>query len=114
MPAFNPQPGQEAPDTVVEALAQLEADGFTESFRISQGNLHCDSKSEVQPIEFAVVDRFYRFEGASDPEDEAIVFGVTNPATGTRGTLVSGYGPSADPEEMDSLIILQQRAADAS
>lgn len=114
MPAFTPQPGQQVPDTVVEALTQLEADGFTESFRISHGELHCDSRSEVQPIELAIVNRFYRFEGASDPEDEAIVFGVTNPATGTRGTLVSGYGPSADPEDMDALIILQRRAVDGS
>ncbi len=110
MPAFAPEPGETAPDTVVEAITVLQADGYVADFHIEHGDLRCSARDECGLNEIAVVERFYRFEGASDPEDEAIVFGLFNPTTGTRGTLVSGYGPSADPEVMDVLIILHRRA----
>jgi hypothetical protein len=112
MPASAPEPGEPAPDTVVEALAALEADGYTDSFHIEHGDLRCVARDESGLIDVAIVERFYRFEGASDPDDEAIVFGLFNPTTGNRGTLVSGFGPSADPEEMDVLVILHRRASE--
>ncbi len=110
MPAYAPQPGEAVPDTVVEALAMLEADGYVEDFHIEHGDLRCAARNESGLIDIAVVERYFRFEGASNPDDEAIVFGLFNPTSGTRGTLVSGFGPSADPEEMDVLIILHRRA----
>lgn len=109
MPNSAPQPGQAAPDTVLEALAILEANGYVESFHIDHGDLRCSARGETGLIDIAVVEHFYRFEGESNPDDEAIVFGLFNPTSGTRGTLVSGFGPSADPEEMDVLLILHRQ-----
>jgi hypothetical protein len=61
-------------------------------------------------IKSAIVDRVYRFEGQSDPGDEAIVFGLRCGNCGARGSLASGYGPSADPEVLDRLSYLAERA----
>jgi hypothetical protein len=46
----------------------------------------------------------------SDPDDEEIVFGLLCPACGARGTLVSAFGPLADPEELAALRILGRRS----
>ena len=53
--------------------------------------------------------RVYRFEGPSDPDEEAVVFALRCPVCGAGGTLVSGYGPSADPELTDHLVMLDER-----
>lgn len=95
-----------APDTVTEALAILEADGYTHSFVVRDGRVHCDACSGDHDAADAVVERIYRFEGASDPDYEDIVFGLRCPGCDVRGTLVSAFGPNADPDELDALRIL--------
>ena len=52
---------------------------------------------QLHALEEAVVDYQFRFEGDSDPGDEAIVLGISCAGV-QRGVLVSGFGPSADPE----------------
>ncbi|MEO6902709.1 MAG: cupin domain-containing protein [Bacteroidia bacterium] len=39
-----------------------------------------------------VVDKHYRFEGLSDPADEAIVYAISSTKGNIKGTLVNGYG----------------------
>lgn len=96
----------EAPDTVTEALAILEADGYTASFSVRDGHVRCDACDTLHEAETAVVDRIFRFEGTSDPDYEDIVFALSCPVCGAKGTLVSAFGPNADPEELDALLIL--------
>jgi hypothetical protein len=95
-----------APDTVTEALALLEADGYMASFSVRRGRVGCAVCGQEHEATGAIVDRIYRFEGMSDPDDEAIVFGLRCPVCGAKGTLVSAFGPGADPEELDALRIL--------
>jgi hypothetical protein len=99
------QPPQ-APDTVTEALEILVADGYTESFDVRAGRVRCHACGDAHDAGEAVVERIYRFEGTSDPDYEDIVFGLHCPVCDARGTLVSAYGPGADPEELDALRIL--------
>ena len=56
-----------------------------------------------------LVERVDRFEGASDPDDEAILLGLRCPECGALGTFTSGYGPSADPIIVDQLVMLDTR-----
>jgi hypothetical protein len=94
------------PDTVTEALTVLEADGYTGGFFVRDGRLRCHVCGSDHVAEGAVVDRIYRFEGASDPDYSDIVFGLRCPVCGARGTLASAFGPNADPEELAALQIL--------
>jgi hypothetical protein len=51
--------------------------------------------------EFEIVD-LYRYEGASDPSDEATVYALAS-KSGLKGIFVSGYGVSADEESEEVL-----------
>jgi hypothetical protein len=98
-----------SPDTVVDALRMLKADGYSVEFQLVDGHLACDADDQVCPAGDVVVEQLYRFEGPSDPGDEMIVFGLRDPGTGRRGVLASGFGPSADPEVLDHLVGLASR-----
>jgi hypothetical protein len=88
---------------VLEAVRMLEADGYLASFTIDAG-LGCD-----HPFDALLAERVFRFEGPSDPDEEAIVLGVRCSVCATRGTIVSGYGPSADPVLIERLTLLESR-----
>jgi hypothetical protein len=82
-----------APEGVVEALALLRADGYVVDFSLATDSVSCGScGSSHGALE---VEKVYRFEGASDPDDEEVVFGLRCPTCGSRGVLVSAYGPTA-------------------
>jgi hypothetical protein len=111
MTEAGPMAGEPAPDTVTEAVQQLVADGYDADYEIRRGQLRCAPCGHSHDAEGAVVERLYRFEGMSDPDDEAIVLGLRCPVCGRRGVLVSGYGPSADPDDLDALTILYRGTA---
>ena len=87
-----------APDTVTEAVELLQADGYTADFTLEGITNTCPICANAHELTRGIVERQYRFEGDSDPGDEAIVLGVLCPACGVRGVLVSAFGPDADPE----------------
>jgi len=101
--------GSDAPDTVTEAVALLEAEGYTADFRITADGIRCSACGESHPTSSAIVERIFRFEGPSDPADEAIVFGLRCAECGAKGLLVSAFGPDADPEVLTGLTILASR-----
>jgi hypothetical protein len=49
---------------------------------------------QLYPEDF-VIDKFYRFEGASNPDDSAIVYAISS-KDGLKGTLVDAYGVYSD------------------
>jgi hypothetical protein len=99
----------EAPDTVLDAVRRLDADGFGCSFSLRADGLHCSACGANHLTAVAEVVRVYRFEGPSDPDEEAVVYGLRCPVCGAGGTLVSAFGPSADPELADRLVLLEER-----
>ena len=94
------------PDTVTEAVALLRAEGYTADYELVDGVLRADLESASCAIDQAQVERLYRFEGPSDPGDEAIVIGVHCASCGRRGVLVSAFGPEADPAVFAHLVNL--------
>jgi quercetin dioxygenase-like cupin family protein len=82
--------------TVSEVLNDLKLKGYTVDFNLDDNCLICHSNSlKIHPQDF-VVDKHYRFEGMSDPSDEAIVYAISSPKHNIKGTLVNGYGISSD------------------
>jgi hypothetical protein len=99
-----------APETVLEAVQLLESEGYTATFRIlPDGGIRCGSCAQTHTVSDALVDRVYRFEGASDPDDEAIVLGVRCPRCEAKSTFVSAFGPNADPAVLEHLHMLDAR-----
>jgi hypothetical protein len=97
------------PATVLDAVRLLEAEGFGTSFSLTADGLKCGGCGRAEAIGRAEVLRVYRFEGPSDPDEEAIVYGLRCPGCDRLGTLVSSFGPSADPELTDRLVMLDAR-----
>ena len=96
----------DAPDTVTEAVALLRSEGYTDDVELTGGGFTCPACGAPHHLEQGVVDRVYRFEGPSDPGDEAIVIGVHCASCGRRGVLVSAFGPEADPAVFAHLVNL--------
>jgi len=99
----------DAPDTVTEALRSLRNEGYEVEFQLIDGVLRAAECGSICRVDEAVVERLFRFEGPSDPGDEMAVFGLRDPASGTRGVLATGFGPAADPQVLNHLIGLSSR-----
>jgi hypothetical protein len=80
-------------ETVSEAVAGLQKRGFSTDFNLKKNGIAFND-THLHPHEFEIVE-YYRFEGDSDPADEAIVYAIES-STGLKGILVNGYGISSE------------------
>lgn len=81
--------------TLAACLNKLVLSGYTEDFKAAErGLLSLQSERIYEPSQIHVVD-FFRFEGASDPADNTILY-VIETNDGIKGTLVDAYGSYAD------------------
>jgi hypothetical protein len=82
-------------DTVVEAVKGLKQRGYSIDFNLEPGRLVCHrTPLSLSPADFEITE-VYRFEGNSDPADEAAVYAIES-VNGQKGLLVTGYGISAE------------------
>ena len=76
-------------------IRKYEKKGYTASFRVQDDKLiNNDTKNEYTPEQISVVAE-HRYEGMSDPSDLSILY-VIETAKDEKGTILLGYGPSAD------------------
>ena len=81
--------------TLAVCLSKMISEGYREDFRVTDSGLEAlQSGKEYLPQDIRIVN-FYRFEGESDPDDNAILY-VIETCDGTRGTLVDAYGTYHD------------------
>ena len=95
-------------DTITEAIADLKKRGYAYDFNIRNNQLACDEANEQFAHHDFEIKEVYRFEGPSDPADEAVVYAIEAP-NGKLGILVNGYGPSADDQNAEFLQHLKER-----
>ena len=93
--------------TLSETLNELLKLGYTHDFNIKEECIVCDkSNISLSPEEFKI-DQVYRFEGDSDPEYQAVLYAISSEKFNLKGTLVNGYGLSAEDvykrQERDTL-----------
>jgi hypothetical protein len=82
-------------NTVIDAVNDLTQRGYCEDFNLKPTCLECSSLNlKLHPEDFNV-DEFYRFEGMSNPDDNAIVFAISS-KEGVKGVLVDAYGTYAE------------------
>ena len=80
-------------ETVTEAVSGLRKRGYTMDFNLDENCIVCH-EDKFNPDDFEIVE-VYRFEGNSDPADEAVVYAIES-NKGHKGVLVNGYGPSSE------------------
>jgi hypothetical protein len=89
--------------TLSETINGLSKEGYTLDFNISKERIVChQTNAEFEPEDFEI-DKAYRFEGASNPDDQAVLYAISSAKFGVKGILVNGYGISAD-EATDAII----------
>jgi hypothetical protein len=87
----------EAYMTVAEAVRELERRGFIANFELIGDTFRAvESGKTFNPDDLTIVEH-HRFEGASDPEEMAVVYAM-QAEDGTRGVLVDAYGAYANPD----------------
>lgn len=92
--------------TVSESINELRKKGFTVDFNLEENCIVCHPE-KFHPEDFKIVD-VYRYEGNTDPADEATVYAIES-KTGLRGILVTGYGTSMDNMSAAILEKLKER-----
>ena len=87
----------------MQAIARLRAAGYaTDLFVEPGGALRCRECGETLAASSMTVDEIVRFEGDSNPDDEAILFAITTPL-GHRGLFAAAYGSGMTADEVDVL-----------
>lgn len=100
--------------TVSQVINHLKEDGYTEDFNITDNCIVCGGNAlRIHPEDF-IVDRHFRFEGMTDPGDEAVVYAISSPKHNLKGVLVNAYGIYSDPGTDEVVKLLDQKARTAS
>jgi len=93
-------------DTVVAALNGLKQRGYTLDFNIAFDKLICaENDACLNPGEFEITE-VHRFEGATNPSDEDVVYAVESKDGNIKGSLHMAFGTYSDevsPELLGSL-----------
>lgn len=93
-------------DTLSEAMEALRKEGYDHDFEITPNAMKSTtSELELNPDDFHV-DKFYRFEGMSNPDDNSILYAISG--KGHKGLVVDAYGvynEKLDREMVEKLAI---------
>jgi hypothetical protein len=82
-------------NTLTDCVNKVVRDGYTDSFKVTRQGLHSAAKDRDYTPDQVRVINYYRFEGESDPADNAIMY-VIETHDGLKGTLIDAFGPYSD------------------
>lgn len=87
---------KESYGTLSETINGLIKVGYNHDFNIKEDCLVCNQiDSTLSPHDFQI-DKVYRFEGESNPDDQSILYAISSSKFNVKGTLINGYGISSD------------------
>lgn len=78
-------------ETLSQAISDYQKKGYSVDFNLTENHLESKSMKQMWKAEKLTVIRFYRFEGASNPSDNSILY-VIETNDGKKGLLVDSYG----------------------
>ena len=89
--------------TVTEALKELNQKGFIQDFNLQ------DETIQRNPQNYEI-EHVYRYEGNSNPDDEAVVYGITS-NSGEKGVYVAGFSANSvnETDRVLNEIIIKRR-----
>lgn len=93
-------------ETLVEAMRRLRSSGYTYDFVASPtGGLICRTRGISQEPETVEIRETVRFEGESNPDDQAILLALSCP-DGCRGQYSAAFGPGTAAADVKALVRL--------
>ncbi len=95
--------------TLTEALDDLKKRGYTLDFDLRPTCIECGAAQlQLQPEDFEITE-VYRFEGASSPDDNDVVYAIEG-KNGQKGVLTDAYGAYSDQHSAELLAKLRTHA----
>ncbi len=91
--------------TLSQVMARLAKKGIVKEFRMDEGTemKYTDSDKVYQPADLQIL-KSYRFEGDSNPSDNAVLY-VAQDKEGNKGMIIDSYGSDSNyPQEFDDFI----------
>ena len=82
-------------DSLVSAINDLQAKGYTHDFNQQPDQLECKALGTCYAVDAFTITHVFRFEGMSDPGDNSVLY-VIEAKDGTKGMLIDAYGMYAD------------------
>ena len=82
---------------LVIILEQLKIKGYTADLLLIKEGLLSKDTNEVFKSADIVIEKVYRFEGNSNPDDMSVMYGVKS-MSGVRGVIIDAYGTYGNPE----------------
>lgn len=82
--------------SLATCVNRMITEGYSEDFKVVEESLYSLNKQRYYKPEEVLVVNFFRFEGMSDPDDNAVLY-VIETADGTKGILIDAYGIYNDP-----------------
>lgn len=81
---------------LIEAIAGLKKQGYTEDFNLKKNAIIPGSGTyEIFHDEF-VIDKYFRFEGDTDPGEQSIIYAIHSLKYNIKGILINAYGIYAE------------------
>jgi hypothetical protein len=84
-----------AMNTMTDTVNKLTVQGYTETFQVTDVGLKALSDGSIFSASDLSITNFFRFEGQSDPSDNAIIY-VIETNDGKKGLLIDAFGSDAD------------------
>lgn len=98
---------KESYGTLSETINGLILSGYIHDFNLHEECVVCSQTNDKLAPEDFQIDKVYRFEGASNPDDQAILYAISSPNFQLKGTLVNGYGISSDDSVAKLIALLE-------
>jgi len=80
-------------NTLSERIEQLRKEGYTTDFNLEDEKISNNTNSIIYDVDELDIDKVYRFEGTSNPDDNCILYAISA-NNNIKGVLVDGYGVS--------------------
>lgn len=94
--------------TLSKVMENLKKEGYTVNFNLCEDHLEDDGKViSLHPVDFQI-DRVYRFEGMSDPDDNSILYAISARNGSEKGILVNAYGVYSDSMSQEMIQVLSK------
>lgn len=83
---------EESFGTLSRTINGLKKEGYTLDFNLGNECIICHKSDTILSPDDFEIDKVYRFEGESNPDDESILYAISSKINGEKGLSVNGYG----------------------
>ena len=87
---------KESYGTLSQTINGLNKEGYTIDFNTNKEYLINDDGDMILSTHDLIIEKTFRFEGETNPDDESVLYAICSPTNSTKGLLVNGYGISSN------------------